>query len=77
MEVARVTAEQYLEPDNERVLVLFYVGERGKGSGLEIGQFARLLGKAAHLFHLRDGTVTRMVVYWGHRRAFADVGLEG
>jgi hypothetical protein len=29
------------------------------------------------LFHVRDGQVTRLVVYTSHQRAFADLGLEG
>jgi hypothetical protein len=33
-------------------------------------------GPGAHLFHIADGRVTRLALYFGDRdRAFADVGL--
>jgi hypothetical protein len=45
---------------------------RGKTSGMEVGQIA---SKGADLFHIRDGTVTRLVLYWELDRALADLGL--
>src|ERR1700736_6416350 len=54
----RIAAEEYREVDSERVLVLDDVTGRGKRSGLEI----RPLGESgAHLFHVRDGMVTRLL----------------
>jgi ketosteroid isomerase-like protein len=67
-------AEDYVELDDERVLVLAHSEGRGKASGLEIGQTRH---KGAVLFHIRDGKVTRFVAYWDRERAFADLGLKG
>ena len=69
----RIAAEEYRELDSERVLVLDDVSGRGKRSGLEIGQFA---AGGAHLFHVRGGMVTRLVVYEDRDRVRADLGLE-
>jgi len=62
------------ELDEERVLALFRASGRGKTSGLELGE----LGPGgAGLFHLRDGAVTRFVVYLNSEIAFADLGRPG
>ena len=68
----QVTAEEFRELDEERVLVLHSYMGRGKTSGLEIGQIA---SKGADLFHVSDGKVTRLVLYWELDRALADLGL--
>lgn len=65
-------ADEYRELDGERVLVLTRAGGHGKASGLDIGQAET---KLAHVFHVRDGKVTRLVVYFDRERALADVGL--
>jgi ketosteroid isomerase-like protein len=70
----RFQGDDYREVDDERVLVCFHGGGRGKGSGLELGQLA---GQAASLFQVRDGRVVRLVFYWDRDRALADLGLEG
>jgi ketosteroid isomerase-like protein len=69
----RIEVDEYRELDRERVLVLGHRTGRGKTSGLEIGQ-TRAAGVG--LFHVRDGTVTRLVFYFNRDRAFADLGLE-
>jgi ketosteroid isomerase-like protein len=69
----RFTSEEYREIDAERVLVLGHYSGRGKTSGVEFGQTQT---KAAAVFHIRDGKVTRLVAYWGHDLALADLGLE-
>jgi ketosteroid isomerase-like protein len=71
-EELRVYAEEYRELDDERVLVLANRSGRGKTSGLELGQ---LRTKGAHLFHVRDGKVRRLVHYYDPDRALADLGL--
>ena len=68
----RVTADQYRELDGERVLALSQNSGRGKTSGLDLGQTRT---KAALLFHVRGGKVTRIVSYWDRENAFADLGL--
>ena len=71
-EELRAEADEYRCLDDERVLVLFRRGGRGKRSGLEVAQIG---SKGAQLFHLRDGRVTTLVWYWDRDRAFADLGL--
>jgi ketosteroid isomerase-like protein len=68
----RTEAEEYRELDDERVLVLSHSSGYGKASGLELGQMRT---KTAGLFHVRDGKVTRHVVYWDRGCALADLGL--
>jgi hypothetical protein len=69
----RVQADDYRELDDEQVLVLDHRSGRGKTSGLELSQIRT---QGAHLFHIRDGKVTRLVRYLNRERAFADLGLE-
>jgi ketosteroid isomerase-like protein len=45
---------------------------RGRASGLEIEQ---MRGESANLFHIRDGKVTRLVIYFDRDRAYADLGF--
>jgi hypothetical protein len=69
-----VAAEEFRELDDERVLVLHRYGGRGKTSGLEIGQIA---SKGADLFHISDGKVTSLILYWDRECALVDLGLQG
>lgn len=68
----RVRADEYRELDGERVLVLAYQSGRGKTSGLDIAQ---VQAERAHVFHLRGGRVTRLVIYYDRERALTDLGL--
>ena len=70
----RIEAEEYRELDAERVLVLTRNSGRGKRSGIELSE---LQGRGAMVFDVRDGTVTRCVVYFDGDRALAELGLEG
>jgi ketosteroid isomerase-like protein len=65
-------ADAYREPDNERILVFATVQGRGKTSGLELGRTRATL---AHLFHVRAGKVTKLVLYFDRESALADLGL--
>jgi ketosteroid isomerase-like protein len=72
----RVEVEEYRALDGERVLVLMLHCGRGKASGLEVGQFGEGGKRAgANVLHVRDGRVTRLVLYWDRERALADLGL--
>jgi ketosteroid isomerase-like protein len=73
-EHVRFVIDSYRDVDDDRVLVLHHLSGRGKGSGLDIGQIHR---QSAHVFHIRDGKVIKLVHYFGDRgRALADLGLE-
>jgi ketosteroid isomerase-like protein len=73
-EDVRVRAEEYRELDDERVVVFYSASGRGKTSGLDVGQ---IWTRAAQLFHVRTGKVTKLVLYWDQdRAALADLGLE-
>ena len=68
----RLAAEVYRELDDERVLVFYNQSGRGKASGLEL---AKRWPKAACLFLIQGGKVTKHVVYFDRHRALADLGL--
>jgi ketosteroid isomerase-like protein len=68
----RVEAEEFLEVEGDRVLVLVRLLGRGKASGLEVGQMPT---EAANVLDIRDGKVIRLALYWDRERALADVGL--
>jgi ketosteroid isomerase-like protein len=68
---SRPVAGEYRELDDERVLVLHQVRGRGKTSGISLEEMAR----AATVFHIGDGRVTRLVFYLAGDRALADLGL--
>ena len=69
----RVEVDEYRELDDERILVLMLHCGRGKTSGLDVGRTKRA---GANLLHVRDGRVTRLVLYWDRERALADLGLS-
>jgi ketosteroid isomerase-like protein len=68
----RLEADGFQELDAERVLALDHRSGRSKTSGLELGQMRT---NGARLFEIRDGKVTRLVVYFDRERALADLGL--
>jgi ketosteroid isomerase-like protein len=72
-EVWRGEAEEYRALDDHRVLVLIHGGGRGKGSGVQVD---RMRANGANVFELRDGKVTRLVVYFNRDRALADLGMS-
>ena len=67
-----ITAEEFRELDDERVLVLHRYSGRGKISGVEL---EHVQAEAATLLYVRNGRVTRLVGYNDRELALADVGL--
>jgi ketosteroid isomerase-like protein len=66
----RAAAEEFFVVDDKRILVFVKNSGRGRASGLELEQRS-----VANLFEIRDGRVTRFVLYWDRERARADLGL--
>jgi ketosteroid isomerase-like protein len=75
IEHQRIEAEEYRELDEERVLVIDRRSGKLKHSGIDFGASTALPVIGAHLFHVRDGKVTKLVAYGDRDRAFADLGL--
>jgi hypothetical protein len=71
----RVEVDGYRRLDDERILVLMLHCGRGKTSGLDVGQTGTKRA-GANLLHVRDGRVTRLVLYWDRERALADLGIS-
>ena len=69
----RVVADEYRPLDGERILVLMQHGGYGRASGPGDQQ---LRTEGANVFHIREGKVARLVLYWHRDRALADLGLE-
>jgi hypothetical protein len=69
----RVIAEDYIEIDATRVLVLVRFTGRGRTSGLEIGNVHT---RNAGLLDIGDSAVRRLILYWDRARVFADLGLK-
>jgi ketosteroid isomerase-like protein len=67
----RAVPEEIREIDGDRVLVLLKNEGWGKGSGIDVGEISV---KSANLFTIREGKVTRLVLYWDREEALADLG---
>ena len=67
----RAEAEEYRVLDGERILVPVHNSGRGRTTGLAVGQRS-----VANLFQIRDGRVTRFVLYWDSDRALAELGVK-
>ena len=68
----RVEADEYRDL-GERVLVLCRFAGRGRTSGVEVGQ---MWTKGASLFHIRNGRVTKLLLYTDYQRTLADLDLS-
>jgi ketosteroid isomerase-like protein len=69
----RMHAEQFREPDGERIFVLVHANGRGRSSGIALDE---LSSKSAAVFHVRDERVIRMTHYFDRDNALADLGLD-
>jgi ketosteroid isomerase-like protein len=69
----RDVVEEYREIDQGRVVVPVRLTGRGRTSGLDLADIA---SRAAYLFHLGGGKVTKIVIYMNRDRLFADLGLK-
>jgi ketosteroid isomerase-like protein len=66
------TAEEVLDLEDGRVLVLTRNRGRGKASGLDLDTVPT---RGANLFTFRDGRVTRIEAYWDRENAFRELGI--
>ena len=73
MDDYRSLLDECREIDAERVLVLVHRSGHGKTSGLDVAQVG---DRGAALFHIRNGRVTRLVIYLERDQALADLDLE-
>ena len=69
----RAVAEEYRALDGERVLVLDHRTGHGKTSGLEL---AEMPTQGGTVWHMREGKVTRLVIYYDREQALAALGLK-
>jgi ketosteroid isomerase-like protein len=68
----RFEPQDYREVDDAVVLVLGRFTGQGEANEPTLGE---MRSEAARLFHIRDGKVTRLVIYLEGERALADLGL--
>jgi ketosteroid isomerase-like protein len=66
-------ADEYVELDDRRVLVLATFGGTARISGLDVRDGR---SKGANIFEIADGKVRRLVLYWNQERALTDLGLD-
>jgi ketosteroid isomerase-like protein len=68
----RAAADEYRELDRERVLVLSHLTGRAKADTLDVGD---MRAEGAHIFHIENNEVIRLIVYGDRERALAELGL--
>ena len=68
-----IEAEEFRELDRTRVLALVRLSGRGTTSGLDIADMG---AEGAEVWHIRDGKVVKLVLYWYRDRAFVDLGIR-
>ena len=68
----RAEVTECREVDDEHVLVLVQFHGRAKAGGLDLAQMDT---QQANVFHVRDGKVVRLALYWDREHALADLRL--
>jgi ketosteroid isomerase-like protein len=76
IEDQHIEAEEYRKLDDMRVLVLDRRSGTWKQSGIGFGTSAALPALGAHVFHVSNGRVRRLVAYFDRDRALADLGIS-
>ena len=71
LEDYRMSPEEFIDVDDERVLVFSREGGRGRGSQAEVETHP-----TAHVWTIRDGKAVHMQSYWERDEALAAVGLS-
>jgi ketosteroid isomerase-like protein len=66
-------ADEYIDLDDGRVLVLATFGGTARISGLDIRDGR---SRGANVFEISDGKVRRLTLYWDREHALADLGLK-
>ena len=69
----RAVPESFHELDDGRILVFLRNEGRGRSSGIDVQEISV---ESANLFDLRDGKVTKLVLYWERQRAVDAVGFR-
>ena len=69
----RDVVEEFRELDGDQVLVPVRLTGHGKTSGLDLSQLA---ARAAYLFRIHEGKVTKIIIYMDRDRLFADLGVD-
>ncbi len=72
LENYRMSPEEFIDVDDERVLVFSREGGRGRGSQADVETHP-----TAHVWTVRNGKAVRMQSYWERDDALAAVGLSG
>jgi ketosteroid isomerase-like protein len=69
-----IEAEDIRAVDDDRVLALVRLSGRGKTSGLDISETG---ANGAQVWHVPDGRVVALRLYWDRRQALTELDLPG
>lgn len=69
----RIDADEFRELGDGCAVVLDRYSGRGRSSAIQLEQMKPC---GVSVFHLQEGSVTRMTIYWERKAGLADLGLE-